>query len=80
VRGFSFVRPAGCTANHSIIAVDNPEDPQAEGDDGVVAYSSAHIDGVASEFVVHSGHSAPESPFRDGVYVCDHRPMLVRPA
>ena len=28
----------------------------------VVAYSSAHIDGVASELVVHSGHSAQESP------------------
>ena len=40
---------------HSIIAVDNPEDPKAEWDDGVVAYSSAHIDGVASE-LVHSGH------------------------
>ena len=51
----------GITA-HSIIAVDNPEDPQAEWDDGVVAYSSAHINGVASELVVHSGHSAQESP------------------
>jgi hypothetical protein len=47
---------------HSIIAVDNPEDPKEEWDDGVVAYSSAHIDGVASEFIVHSGHSAQESP------------------
>ncbi len=25
-------------------------------------YKSAHIDGVASEFVVHSGHSAQEAP------------------
>jgi hypothetical protein len=47
---------------HSIIAVANPEDPQAEWDDGVVPYKSAHIDGVASELVVHSGHSAQESP------------------
>jgi pimeloyl-ACP methyl ester carboxylesterase len=46
---------------HSIIAVANPEDPKEEWDDGVVPYSSAHIDGVASELVVHSGHSAQES-------------------
>jgi hypothetical protein len=47
---------------HSIIAVDNPEDPQEEWSDGVVAYSSAHIDGVASELIVHSGHSTQETP------------------
>ena len=47
---------------HSIIAVANPEDPKEEWDDGVVAYKSAHIDGVASELTVHSGHSAQESP------------------
>ncbi len=47
---------------HSIIAVDNPEGPKEEWDDGVVAYNSAHIDGVTSEFIVHSGHSAQESP------------------
>jgi pimeloyl-ACP methyl ester carboxylesterase len=42
---------------HSIIAVKNPEDPKEEWTDGVVNYSGAHIDGVASELVVHSGHS-----------------------
>jgi hypothetical protein len=47
---------------HSIIAVNNPEDPKEEWDDGVVAYKSAHIKDVASEFIVHSGHSAQESP------------------
>jgi pimeloyl-ACP methyl ester carboxylesterase len=47
---------------HSIIAVDNPEDPQADWVDGVVAYNSAHIDGVASELIVHSGHSTQETP------------------
>ena len=46
---------------HSIIAVDNPEDPQAEWSDGVVYYSSAHIDGVESELIVHSGHSTQET-------------------
>ena len=28
----------------------------------MVPYNSAHIDGVASELIVHSGHSAQESP------------------
>ena len=36
---------------HSIIAVKGDGPPEA-GDDGVVKYSSAHIDGVASEFIV----------------------------
>jgi hypothetical protein len=30
--------------------------------DGVVAYESAHIDGVASELVVRSGHSTQGHP------------------
>ena len=47
---------------HSIIAVKNPDDPQEEWADGVVAYSSAHLAGVASELIVHSGHSTQETP------------------
>jgi hypothetical protein len=47
---------------HSIIAVKNPEDPPEEWADGVVAYSSAHLAGVASELIVHSGHSTQETP------------------
>jgi pimeloyl-ACP methyl ester carboxylesterase len=47
---------------HSIVAVDNPDDPQEEWNDGVVAYSSAHVEGVASELVVYSGHSTQETP------------------
>ena len=62
IKTFSSIPIAPGVSAHSIIAVANPEDPQAEWDDGVVAYSSAHIDGVASELVVHSGHSAQESP------------------
>jgi len=27
-----------------------------------VAYSSAHLEGVASELIVHSGHSTQEEP------------------
>ena len=44
---------------HSIIGVKNPDDPPEEWADGVVAYSSAHLTGVASELIVHSGHSIP---------------------
>jgi len=61
IKTFSSIPIAPGIIAHSIIAVANPEDPQAEWDDGVVPYSSAHIDGVASELVVHSGHSAQES-------------------
>ena len=45
----------GVTA-HSIIAVRG-EGSSTAGNDGVVAYESAHLDGVASEKVVHSSHS-----------------------
>jgi pimeloyl-ACP methyl ester carboxylesterase len=61
VKTFSSIPIAPGVIAHSIIAVANPEDPKAAWDDGVVPYSSAHIDGVASELVVHSGHSAQES-------------------
>jgi pimeloyl-ACP methyl ester carboxylesterase len=46
---------------HSIIAVAG-DGPVEEGDDGVVKYSSAHIDGVESELVVRSDHSAQGRP------------------
>jgi len=46
---------------HSIIAVEG-NGPVEEGDDGVVAYKSAHIDEVASEFVVRWNHSAQGQP------------------
>ena len=47
---------------HSIIAVKNPEDPKEEWEDGVVEYKSAHIEGVESELIVYSGHSAQDNP------------------
>ena len=47
---------------HSIIAVKGDGDPKL-GDDGVVAYTSAHLDGMQSEFIVRSGHSCQEHPF-----------------
>jgi pimeloyl-ACP methyl ester carboxylesterase len=46
---------------HSIIAVKG-DGPPAEGDDGVVEYTSAHIDGVESELIVRSGHSTQSEP------------------
>jgi hypothetical protein len=46
---------------HSIIAVQG-DGPVEEGNDGVVAYSSAHIDGVESELVVRSPHSVQGKP------------------
>ncbi len=47
---------------HSIIAVEGDGDPTL-GDDGVVAYTSAHLDGMESEFIVRSGHSCQGHPF-----------------
>jgi len=50
----------GITA-HSIIAVLG-DGPVTGKTDGVVAYESAHIDGVESEKVVRSGHSTQGRP------------------
>ena len=46
---------------HSIIAVNTDGDPKL-GNDGVVEYSSAHLDGMASELIVTSGHSSQLNP------------------
>jgi len=46
---------------HSIVAIDGDEKPP-EGDDGVVKYTSAHVDYVESEFLVRSGHSCQGHP------------------
>jgi pimeloyl-ACP methyl ester carboxylesterase len=46
---------------HSIIAVKG-DGPVEGGNDGVVEYSSAHIDGVESEKVVRSAHSVQANP------------------
>jgi len=46
---------------HSIIAVKG-DGPVEEGNDGVVTYDSAHIEGVASELVVRSDHSVQGNP------------------
>ena len=46
---------------HSIIAVKGQGDFH-KGKDGVVAYSSAHVDYVESEFIVRGGHSCQDKP------------------
>jgi hypothetical protein len=46
---------------HSIIGVKGDGDPKL-GNDGVVEYSSAHLDNMASEFIVKSGHSSQLNP------------------
>lgn len=46
---------------HSIIAV-LPGTEVRTGNDGVVEYRSAHLDGVESEYVVRTGHSAQGHP------------------
>jgi hypothetical protein len=51
---------AGVQVN-SIIAVRGAG-PIEAGNDGVVEYKSAHIEGVESELVVRSGHSTQATP------------------
>jgi pimeloyl-ACP methyl ester carboxylesterase len=46
---------------HSIIPVSGEGDLR-EGKDGVVAYASAHLDGVESEFIVRGKHSCLNEP------------------
>ncbi len=50
----------GVHAN-SIIPMET-NGPLSEATDGVVRYESAHIDGVDSELIVHSGHSTESTP------------------
>ena len=37
--------------------------PVEGGNDGVVEYSSAHLDGVDSEYIVRSTHSVQSNPY-----------------
>ncbi len=52
---------ASGVSSHSIIAVAG-DGRVTDGDDGVVEYKSAHLDGVASEMVVRSWHSTQAEP------------------
>lgn len=53
--------PANGVKSHSIIAVRGAGDPKL-GSDGVVKYSSAHLDYTESELVVRSGHTCQTKP------------------
>jgi len=63
----SFIRALGSSRikegviYHSIIG-DRERADHAGGSDGVVPYSSSHLDGAASEVIVRSGHSVHRSP------------------
>jgi hypothetical protein len=46
---------------NSIISIKGGDQPPA-GSDGVVQYTSAHVSGVESEFIVRSGHSCQGQP------------------
>jgi len=61
IRALSAIPIANGVVAHSIIAVQG-DGPLEEGGDGVVKYSSAHINGVASEKIVRSSHSTQGNP------------------
>ena len=46
----------------SIPAASDWDTVPLTGDDGIVKYESAHIEGVESELVVHFGHSVQSHP------------------
>lgn len=61
IQGLQSIPVASTIKAHSIIAVEG-DGPIEEGNDGVVEYSSAHIEGVESELVVRSSHSTQGRP------------------
>ena len=61
IRTLASIRIPSATKVHSIIAVQG-DGPIEQGDDGVVAYRSAHIDEAVSELVVNSSHSVQGQP------------------
>lgn len=61
IRALQTIPLAPSIKAHSIIPVEG-DGPIESGDDGVVRYSSAHIEGVESELVVRSSHSTQGRP------------------
>jgi hypothetical protein len=61
LEGLQTVPVAPSIAAHSIISVKG-SGPFEDGNDGVVEYRSAHIEGVESELVVRSPHSCQGNP------------------
>lgn len=61
LEGLAAIPVADGVPFHSIVAVKG-DGPVQEGNDGVVQYRSAHLDGAASEVVVRSSHSTQSEP------------------
>jgi pimeloyl-ACP methyl ester carboxylesterase len=53
--------PAAHVKAHSIIAIKGNDEPP-QGEDGVVRYTSAHVDYVDSELIVRNNHSCQQHP------------------
>ena len=62
IRNLSSLPLAERVRMNSIIAVRPHSGPLEEGDDGIVKYTSAHIDGAETEFIVPHGHSCQGTP------------------
>ncbi len=62
LEGFAVIPVADGVPYHSIISVKEEFPIVDEGDDGVVKYRSAHLEGAASELVVRSPHSCQANP------------------
>jgi pimeloyl-ACP methyl ester carboxylesterase len=65
IKAVSLIPIAPFIHAHSIIP-ELGNGPLEERDDGVVKYTSAHLDGVESELVVNSGHSTQANPITIG--------------
>ena len=61
IKNLASIPVANGVVAHSIIAV-NSDAPLDQAGDGVVKYTSAHIDGVESEKIIRSGHSVQGNP------------------
>ena len=61
IRALQEIPVAPAVTVNSIIAVEG-DGPVEQGNDGVVEYTSAHIEPVESELVVRSGHSVQGNP------------------
>jgi hypothetical protein len=61
IRALQEIPVAPSITVNSIVAVEG-DGPIEQGDDGVVQYSSAHIEPVESELVVKSSHSTQGNP------------------
>jgi hypothetical protein len=62
IKVFASIPIDGGVTAHSIISVSNMGAPKEKWTDGVVRYTSAHVDYTASELVVNSGHSTQGEP------------------